>query len=119
MVKDIVSSSLLKNEIPENPIIDRIFQMPHSKKNLTVNFGAHTVQNLSENIVYDFIKKKEGKIEKYSNNTGLDQWLILLAGGVGEYSYDIIEGLNFELLDTKFKKVFLLADFDNKLYEIK
>ena len=119
LVKEVVSSSILKNEIPENPIIDRIVQMPHSKKNLTVNFGAHMVQNLSANIVCDFIKKKEDKIKKYSSNTGLDQWLILLAGGVSEYSYDVIEGLNFEKLDTQFQKVFLLADFDNKLYEIK
>lgn len=119
LVKEVVSSSILKNVIPENPIIDRIVQMPHSKKNLTVNFGAHMVQNISANIVYDFIKKKEVKIEKYSKNTGLDQWLIILSGGVSEYSYDVIEGLNFEKLDTQFQKVFLLADFDNKLYEIK
>lgn len=119
IVKKVVSTSILKNEIPENPIIDRIVQMPHSKKNLIVNFGAHMVQNLSEKIVYDFIKKKENKIEKYSSNTGLHQWLILLAGGVSEYSYDVIEGLNFEHLETKFSKVFLLADFDNKLYELK
>lgn len=33
LVKDIIASSVLKNEIPENPIIERIFQMPHSKKN--------------------------------------------------------------------------------------
>jgi hypothetical protein len=119
IVKEVVSCSILKNEIPENPIIDRIVQMPHSKKNLTVNFGAHMVQNLSANIVYDFIKKKEDKIKKYSSNTGLDQWLILLAGGGNEYSYNVIEGLNFEKLDTQFQKVFLLADFDNKLYQIK
>lgn len=119
IVKEVVSTSILKNEIPENPIIERILLMPHSKKNLTANFGAHMVQNLSENIVFDFIKKKESKIEKYFSNTGLDQWLILLAGGVSEYSYDVIEGLNFEQLETKFTKVFLLADFDNKLYELK
>lgn len=77
------------------------------------------VQNLSANIVYDFIKKKEDKIKKYSSNTGLDQWLILLAVGGDEYSYNVIEGLNFEKLDTQFQKVFLLADFDNKLYQIK
>jgi hypothetical protein len=77
------------------------------------------VQNLSANIVYDFIKKKEDKIKKYSSNTGLDQWLILLAVGGDEYSYNVIEGLNFEKLDTQFQKVFLLADFENKLYQIK
>jgi len=119
LVKDIVSSSVLKNEIPENPIIDRIFQMPHSKKNLTVNFGAHMVQDLTENIVYDFIKKKENKIDKYTRNTVLNQWLILIAGGVKEYSYNVPKELNFEQLETKFEKVFLLADFDNQLFEIK
>lgn len=84
-----------------------------------MNFGAHMVHNLTENIVYDFIQKKENKIEKYTRNTGLNQWLILLAGGVKEYSYDVPKGLNFEQLDTKFEKVFLLADFDNQLFEIK
>lgn len=119
IVKYVVSKSILKNEIPENPIIDSIFPMPHNKKNLTVHFGAHMVQDLSESIVYDFIKKKEEKFENYTNNTGLDQWLILLAGGVKEYSYDVPDGLNFEHLDTRFQKVFILADFDNRLYEIK
>lgn len=119
LVKEVISIKILTNEIPENPIISRIFLMPHSKKNLTVNFGAHMVQDLSEDIVNDFIKKKENKVKKYCRNTGLEQWLILLAGGVNEYSYEVIEGLNFEKLDTEFQKVFLMADFENKLYQIK
>lgn len=119
LIKGIIRSTILNGEVPENPLIAKILHMPHSKKNLSVNFGAHIAQYIKEDTIRDFIKKKENKIGKYKNNTGLDQWLLLITGGVKEYSYEINEELKIGEIDTKFKRIFLLADFDNKLYQLK
>jgi hypothetical protein len=64
------------------------------------------------------IEKKENKVEKYISNTSCKQWLLLLIGGVGEHSFYVRNDLKLNF-KTTFEKVFLMEDFDNRLYELK
>lgn len=119
LVKDTVTEYVLNNNLVENLLISEIIKIPHSKKNLNANFGAYMVKDLDSEKLIDFIIKKEDKVKSYRQNTGLEQWLLLVSGGAGEYSFDIENPI--ERLDIKsgFDKIYLMADFDNQLYEIK
>lgn len=119
LVKDTVTEYVLNDNLVDNLLISKIFKMPHSKINLNANFGGYMVKDLGSKILVDFIAKKENKVKSYRQNTGLEQWLLLVAGGAAEYSFDIEKPI--EKLDIKsgFDKIYLMADFDNELYEIK
>lgn len=115
---NVIKEFVFNNVIIENHLFDDIVKMPHSQKNIQVNFGAYMVPTLTIERLLKAIDKKERKVKKYINNTKRQQWLLLLIGGVGEQSYYLrkVMELNF---DTSFEKVFLLEDFDNRLYELK
>lgn len=119
LIKDIITEYVLNDNLLENPLIKEILKMPHSKKNLNANFGAYMVKDLDSETLIDFITKKEAKVKSYRQNTGIEQWLLLVTGGAAEYSFDIEKPI--ESLDIKsgFDKIYLMADFDNELYEIK
>lgn len=119
LVKDIVTNFVLNDLFEENPLIRKIVKMPHSKKNINVNFGAYIVKNLNAETLIDFIIKKEGKVESYRKNTGLEQWLFLVTGGAEEYSFEIEKPMENLEINSSFDKIFLMADFDNELYELK
>ena len=67
-VKSTVESLIIDGNIPKNPIIEKIFNLPHTQKNLNVNFGAHMIQNLTEEIIVEFIQKKEDKKYRCHDN---------------------------------------------------
>tara|TARA_R110002012_G_scaffold309637_1_gene516789 strand:- start:94 stop:861 length:768 start_codon:yes stop_codon:yes gene_type:complete len=115
---DVIREFVLNDIVIENNLFDDLMKMPHSQKSINVNFGAYMVPTLDENRLLAAIEKKENKVEKYISNTNCKQWLLLLIGGVGEHSYYVRNDikLNFE---TTFEKVFLMEDFDNRLYELK
>jgi len=114
----LVKHFVLKKELIENEIIDKISTMKHSQINLSVNLGGWWQKEISEEIIQKAINKKEKKIEAYISNTNLPQWLLLVIGSIGESSYRF--GNNFDpKIETKFEKVFLLEDFYNNLYELK
>ncbi|MBK6263531.1 hypothetical protein JKA74_00675 [Marivirga sp. S37H4] len=119
LVKEIVTEFILSDNFLENPLIRRIRKMPHSQKSLSVNFGGYWVKSLDSETLRDFIVKKEGKVESYRKNTGLEQWLLLVTGGTAEYSFDIKKPVGNLDFKSSFDKIFLMADFDNELYELK
>ncbi len=119
LVKDTVTEYVLNDNLVENPLISEIFKMPHSKKNLNANFGAYMVRDLDTETLIEFIIKKEDKVKSYRQNTGLEQWLLLVTGGAAEYSFDIEKPIERLDINSGFDKIYLMADFDNELYEIK
>lgn len=119
LIKDIVTEYVLNDTLVENSLISEIFKMPHSKKNLNANFGAFMVTDLDAETLVDFIIKKEDKVKSYKQNTGLEQWLLLVTGGASEYSFDIEKPIENLDINSGFDKIYLMADFDNELYEIK
>lgn len=115
---NVIREFVLNDIVIDNNLFDNLIKMPHSQKSVNVNFGAYTVPALNEEKLLKAIEKKESKVNKYISNTDCKQWLLLLIGGVGEHSFYVRNDLklNFE---TTFEKVFLLEDFENRLYELK
>jgi hypothetical protein len=54
LVKEVINEFVLNNNFIENPIIRRIRKMPHSKKCLSVNFGAYWVKSLDSKILMNY-----------------------------------------------------------------
>jgi len=118
IIKDVVKEYVLNENLIENPIIDRIWKMPHSHKNITPNLGAWWVNKVTSELILNGIKNKEKKINEYRKNSVDEQWLLLVLGTTGESSFEMDKSLNLNP-KTEFSKVYILEDFNNKLYEIK
>lgn len=109
---------ILNNSIPKNNLIEDISKMDHSQININANLGAWFQKFLTEDILLRAINKKENKIDNYISNTKLEQWLLLVIGGVGESSY-VFEDRFEPTINSRFKKIYLLEDFSSKIYELK
>jgi hypothetical protein len=115
---EIVKQIVLTGELQENDFIERAIKMKHSGKSVNPNFGAYWQKSITENLILEFIEKKESKIDIYRQTSVLTQWLVLIIGSNGQSSYEVNALLEVDI-KTKFDKVFLYEDFDNKLYELK
>jgi hypothetical protein len=115
---DILKHFILTGELKENGFIVSAHKMRHTRKSINANYGAHMQRTIDKELILRFLKKKEDKIESYLKNSVPIQWLVLVIGGLGESSYEVDN--EFELdLETRFDKVFLYEDFQNRLYELK
>ncbi|WKZ60449.1 MAG: hypothetical protein QY309_03020 [Cyclobacteriaceae bacterium] len=115
---DILRDFLFTGELKENDYIVSARSMKHSRKSISANYGAYIQRFIDKNIILEFLKKKDDKIDTYISNSCPIQWLVLVIGGLGESSYEIDSNSDLEI-DTKFDKVFLYEDFRNRLYELK
>lgn len=118
LLTELVKHFILTGELSENSIVKEAHKMRHTKKSVNPNFGAYWQKTITKDLIIEHILKKESKVSIYRHNTGLPQWLVLIIGSVGQSSFEVNELLSIELT-TKFDKVFLFEDFDNKLYELK
>ncbi|WP_373060481.1 hypothetical protein [Zunongwangia sp. H14] len=116
IIKEVVENYIEKKILIENPIIEEIWEMPHTQISINVNFGFHWQKDLNEEILKSAILKKEDKIEKYKENLDTEHWLLMVIASGNDSSYI----LNFKDFDykSKFDRVFLLEDVYNNLYEL-
>jgi hypothetical protein len=114
----VVKEFILSEKLIENTIIDRIIMTDHSQKSLNVNLGAWWVKDVTQELILSAIRKKESKLASYRKNSGKNQWLIIVIGSNGESSYNLYNPFEMNL-KTEFEKVFILEDFNNKLFELK
>jgi hypothetical protein len=115
---EIVKQIVLDGEMKENDFIQRATKMKHSGKSVNPNFGAYWQKSITEDLVLEFIEKKESKIDFYRQNSVPTQWLVLVIGSNGRSSFEV-NALFIVDIKTKFDKVFLYEDFGNNLYELK
>lgn len=114
----VVKKYVLTDILDENPIIERIWKMPHSEVNISLNLGAWWQKDLTNEILTKAVKKKEKLISRYKENSSEKQWLLIVIGSNGESSYLIDRNIKYNVR-SDFDKVFVLEDFNNNLYEIK
>lgn len=114
----VVKKYVLTDILEENPIIERIWKMPHSQINISENLGAWWQKDLTSDILNKAVRKKEKLISKYKENAGQEQWLLLVIGSTGASSYRTASEVRYSV-KTLFDKVFLFEDFYNNLYELK
>ncbi|MGC3947223.1 MAG: hypothetical protein QM762_22365 [Chryseolinea sp.] len=117
-VTEILREFVLIGLLSDNDFILSAHKMRHSRKSINANYGGHLQRSIDKELILEFLKKKEGKIESYKRNSGPNQWLVLVIGGLGESSYEVANAFEL-LLDTQFNKVLLYEDFSNRLFELK
>jgi hypothetical protein len=117
-ISNVVLKFIRTGILQENDFIEDVFQMPHSSKSIIPNFGAYMQKQITNELIVDFVAKKESKIDEYRKNSVQKQWLVLLIGGLGESSYAMNNSINVKL-ETKFDKVYMYEDFKNNLYQLK
>jgi hypothetical protein len=66
------------------------------------------------------IEKKETKISGYktTKNPVTELWLVLLIGSLSSVSYELNDSENYQM-ESKFDRVYLMADFDAKVLRVK
>ena len=114
----VVKEYIHTEKLIENPIIERISMTDHSEKSLNVNLGAWWVKDVTEELILKAVRKKELKISTYKENSGETQWLLIVIGSTGESSYNLYNPFEMKI-QTEFDKVFILEDFNNRLFELK
>lgn len=110
------------NELKENLFINQITTSKHNSLSFAPNPGGHYVADIQMTTILRAIKKKEPKIESYRINSGLqEQWLLLVIGTGGPCGYDLSGEENFSNLIEKsvFSRIYLLHDFDIKVFRLK
>lgn len=118
LIVRVVKEFILTEKLVENPIIERINMTDHSQKSLNVNLGAWWNKDVTDELIINAVRKKEEKLSTYRENCGKNQWLIIVIGSTGESSYNLDNPFEMNL-KTKFDKVYILEDFNNRLFEIK
>ncbi|RRQ49756.1 hypothetical protein DZC72_03970 [Maribacter algicola] len=114
----VVKKYVLTDILEENPLIERIWKMPHSGINISESLGAWWQKDLTNEILIKAVSKKEKLISKYKENSTEKQWLLIVIGSNGDSSYLIDRNIKYSV-KSEFDKVFVLEDFNNNLYEIK
>lgn len=116
LVDDIHSGN--NNQIPN--FITNIRTTKHSQ--ITFNYHERNWQSeyLTKERLKQEIQKKERKIVGYKKSKlNLSEfWLVLLIGSLSSASYILNENENYEM-DSKFDRVYLMADFDANIIRIK
>ena len=92
--------------------------MPHSRISISGNLGSWWQKNLTIETLTKAIQKKEKLISKYKENIDKKQWLLIVIGSNGDSSFLIDRNIEYKV-ESKFDKVFILEDFNNRLFEIK
>lgn len=115
---DILRTFILTGELKDNDYIEDADSMTHSRKSINANYGGHLQRSINKDLILEFLKKKEDKIDSYVKNSVPMQWLVLVIGSLGESSYEVKNEFDIEI-ETRFDKVFLYEDFQNRLYELK
>lgn len=115
---ELVKEFVLTGKLIPNDLVKNAYKMKHSQKKVNVNFGAYMQQQITKDLIFEYIAKKEKKYPSYRQNTGLSQWLVLVIGGSGKSSFEVNNLINIDII-SDFDKIFLYEDFDNNLYELK
>jgi hypothetical protein len=107
-----------KFEFPD--FITGIRTTNHSQVSFSYKEKDGRAEYLTRERLKQEITKKESKISNYKNSEFelSEYWLTLLIGSLSSVSYELNEMENYEM-ESKFDRVYLMADFDAKIIRIK
>ncbi|HBH23282.1 MAG TPA: hypothetical protein DDY13_07645 [Cytophagales bacterium] len=117
-IANIIKCFVNTGKLKENKYILNIHKIDNSKICINANFGAYMQKEISPDLIYKFLLKKEEKVDSYRMNSVQTQWLILVIGSLGESSYELNREIEMNI-QTKFDKVFIYEDLRNRLFEFK
>lgn len=104
-------------ELPE--YITRIKTTKSSQVTFSYKEKSWQAEYLSKERLQEEVSKKETKISKYktSEKRLSEYWLVLLIGSLSSVSYELNESIDYSI-ESKFERVYLMADFDAKIIRI-
>jgi len=117
-IAEIIRRFIRTGQLVDNDFIEDASKMNHSRKTLNANFGGYLQQAINKNLILEAIQKKEENVGSYVKNSVLSQWLLLVIGSISESSYEVDNEFDIKI-DSKFEKIFLYEDFQNRLFELK
>lgn len=100
--------------------IERVSLTPHDRLDFDYNPGGYVISDINENILENEILRKEELVNSYREKSLLEeQWLLLVLATCSPDSYHYPKsGFQMNLISS-FDKIFVLEDFDRKIYELK
>lgn len=117
ILTDVVVEMVTNNKLLPNPYVEDVFLRKHNRISIIANFGPYVQKQLNETDLNNAIIKKEKLVENYRSNTVQNQWLVLIVGQLNESSFEVRSNFNFKN-NSKFDRVLVFEDFNNKLFEI-
>ena len=114
---EVIVEKVENNILIPNPYVYDAFFMKHNRISINANFGAFVQRHLNKKSILEAIKKKENLIDKYKSNTIDNQWLVIVIGQINESSYEARTDIELDY-QSKFNRVFVYEDFNNKLFEL-
>lgn len=105
-------------DLPEK--ITKIRTTRHSQVTFSYKEKNWQAEYLTRERLKTEIEKKESKISGYkrSEKQLTELWLVLLMGSLSSVSYELNVSENYQM-ESKFDRVYLMADFDAKILRIK
>ncbi|MDR0938118.1 MAG: hypothetical protein LBN29_02015 [Mediterranea sp.] len=98
-------------------VVEDIRVRIHSTMSLVTNFGAYP-KLLTEEAIRNMIAKKNQKVISYKKSSCREIWLLIITGNVGSESYRLDDLGNISI-DSAFDRMFILADFCSRIYEMR
>jgi hypothetical protein len=112
----------VKNQIKvEKPkYIEDVRTTIHSKISFSYKEKNWEAEYLPKERLEEAIRNKEEKLSIYQKDEKeiSEYWLVLLIGSLSSASYELNENENYKM-DSKFNRVYLMADFDATIVRIK
>jgi len=119
-IADFVEWTRKETEFDFPDYITRIRTTRHSQVSFSYKEKDWQAEYLTRDRLKKEILKKESKISNYKKSEFelSEYWLTLLIGSLSSVSYELNEMENYEM-ESKFDRVYLMADFDAKIIRIK
>ncbi len=119
-IADYVQWTRLETDFKLPEKIANIKTTRHSRVSFSYKEKNWQAEYLTRERLKSEIEKKESKIWGYktSEKQWTELWLVLLIGSLSSVSYELNESENYEM-ESKFDRVYLMADFDAKILRIK
>ena len=119
-IADLVHWTRMESEFDFPDFITGIRTTRHSQVSFSYKEKNWQAEYLTRDRLKQEILKKESKISGYEKSEFelAEYWLTLLIGSLSSVSYELNEMENYEM-ESKFDRVYLMADFDAKIIRIK
>ena len=119
-IADFVQLTRMESNFEFPEYITGIRTTRHSQVSFSYKEKNWQAEYLTKDRLKEEILKKETKISGYKKSEFklAEYWLTLLIGSLSSVSYELNEMENYEM-ESKFDRVYLMADFDSKIIRIK
>lgn len=105
---------------PDKPEFITEYQITkHSGVSFNYNSGGFSIGDLTEALLLEAILKKDEKVADYLSKSGIGkQWLLIVIGNSSPASFEFEDLQIKTTVQTKFERIYVLEDFNNRIFRI-